>query len=754
MIKMNRIGRSLALRIAGPLAVLVLVLGALLYFLVLTTISGFVQNEIKRDLESLSHRVYNICNISFEDILQAGLTDDQDTLIIKQALTLGRFEDFFRQENLEGVVYKLKSGELILETTLPLSSEKIIAESKPHGEVISLATEEKDYFAYHFDFSPWDWQIIIIKSKGEYSDLITQVQHVHIYTLGLLILTTFLLIFFLYHSIKRPINAIINPIKNGQKPEYKGINVFEFLSDTIAIMMDSLKEKEEKYRSLIETTSDFVWEIDQHFIYNYASPAIKDILGYTPKELVGKKLFDLMAPDEEERVKTIFLDIMASKMPIKSLEIECRQKNGQHVILETSGVPILDTDGYLLGYRGIDRDITERIRTEEEKSRLKAQLLQAQKMEAIGTLAGGVAHDLNNILSGIVSYPELLLMDIPQDSPYIEPIRTIKKSGERAAAIVQDLLTLARRGVSVEEIVNLNNTISEYFKSPEYKQLQSFHPKVEIETKLETKLLNISGSSMHLSKTIMNMVSNATEAILDGGKVLVSTENRYIDSPIGRYENIEEGDYVVLKVRDNGSGIAHKDLDRIFEPFFTKKVMGRSGTGLGMAVVWGTIRDHRGYIDVQSIEGKGTTFLLYFPVTRKESTKGKSLLSTENYMGKGETILVVDDREEQREIASGMLRKLNYSVTSVASGEEAVDSLKDNAVDLLVLDMIMAPGIDGLDTYKQILELHPKQKAIIASGFSETDRVKEIQKLGAKKYVKKPYTMENIGLAVKEELIK
>ncbi len=397
-------------------------------------------------------------------------------------------------------------------------------------------------------------------------------------------------------------------------------------------------------------------------------------------------------------------------------------------------------------------EIHERIRAEEESSKLQLQLLRAQKMEAIGTLAGGVAHDLNNILSGIMSYPELLLLDIPQDSPLRDPILTIKKSGEKAAAIVQDLLTLARRGVSVSEVVNLNDIILDYLNSPEYNQLQSFHPQVQIEASLDKNLLNIEGSPIHLSETVMNLVSNAAEAILDEGEVWISTENRYIDRPIGRYEKIEAGDYVVLAVHDNGSGIDPEDLEKIFEPFYTKKVMGRSGTGLGMAVVWGTIKDHNGYIDVQSETGKGTTLTLYFPVTRKKSETAKSRFPLEEYLGKGETVLIVDDREEQREVASAMLRRLNYSVTSVASGEEAIDYLKNNFVDLLLLDMIMDPGIDGLDTYKQILELNPMQKAIIASGFSETDRVKKIQKLGARKYLKKPYTLENIAIAMREAL--
>jgi CheY-like chemotaxis protein len=181
-------------------------------------------------------------------------------------------------------------------------------------------------------------------------------------------------------------------------------------------------------------------------------------------------------------------------------------------------------------------------------------------------------------------------------------------------------------------------------------------------------------------------------------------------------------------------------------------MMGRRCTGLGMTVVWGTVKDHNGYIDVKSSEGKGTTFTLYFPVSRKEVAKDQSLVSIEDYMGKGESVLVVDDVAEQREIVSRILKKLGYSVTAVSGGEEAVDYVKDNSADLLLLDMIMDPGIDGLETYKRILKYHPNQKAIIVSGFSETKRVKEAQGLGAGAYVKKPFLLQKIGLAVRDEL--
>jgi len=302
--------------------------------------------------------------------------------------------------------------------------------------------------------------------------------------------------------------------------------------------------------------------------------------------------------------------------------------------------------------------------------------------------------------------------------------------------------------------VNLNDVILQYLKSPEYEKLKSFHPGVDVETHLETGLLNISGSPVHLSTTVMNLISNAAEAVRDGGNIVVSTENRYIDRPVRGYEDVLEGDYVVLTVTDPGVGISADDIKKIFEPFYTKKKMGRSGTGLGMSVVWGTVKDHHGYIDIESREGVETTFSLYFPATRKTKGRDEPLLSTEDYRGRGESILIVDDVEQQREIASEMLKGLGYSVAAVSSGEEAVDYVKTHPVDLLILDMIMDPGMDGLETYRRIIRFRPGQKAVIASGFSETERVREAQRLGAGAYVKKPFLSHKIGRAVRAELDK
>ncbi len=398
------------------------------------------------------------------------------------------------------------------------------------------------------------------------------------------------------------------------------------------------------------------------------------------------------------------------------------------------------------------REMAERKQAEKERRVLEDQLRKSQKMEAIGALAGGVAHDLNNILSGIVSYPDLILLDLPESSPLCKPIQTIQEAGQRAADIVQDLLTLARRGVAVVDVVNLNDIVRHYVESPEFHMLKTIHPAMRLETRLEPDILNITGSPVHLAKTLMNMVHNAAEAMPEGGLIRLVSENRFLEKPIQGFETVPAGEYVVFTISDTGHGIAPEDLERIFEPFFTKKKMGRSGTGLGMAVVWGTIRDHNGFIDIHSTPGAGTTFTLYFPATRNELSSAADRTRLEDIKGQGESVLIVDDAGEQRDIASAILRKLGYQVTSVASGEDALEYVQDQPVDLMVLDMVMEPGIDGLETYKKIKRIHPEQKAVIASGFSETDRVREAQELGAGPYVKKPYTLEKIGLAVKTEI--
>jgi CheY-like chemotaxis protein len=302
-------------------------------------------------------------------------------------------------------------------------------------------------------------------------------------------------------------------------------------------------------------------------------------------------------------------------------------------------------------------------------------------------------------------------------------------------------------------VVDLNTIIKDYFESPEFKRLIEYHPHVEFVMNLDEGLKYILGSEVHLGKTVMNLISNAAEAMSKSGMVTVNTENRYLERPLKGYDTVDEGEYAVLSITDTGIGISQEDLKRIFEPFFSKKVMGRSGTGLGMTVVWSTVKDHQGYINVESIEGKGTCFSLYFPIT-KHTTKEKGTKgSIQEYSGT-EHILVVDDAEVQREITRKLLKKLGYQVDVAHSGEDALNQLLDHEADLVILDMIMEPGMDGLDTYRRILDIRPTQKAIIVSGFSESDRVRETINLGAGTYIRKPYALGDLARAVRTELDK
>ena len=478
----------------------------------------------------------------------------------------------------------------------------------------------------------------------------------------------------------------------------------------------------------------------------------EELLGHSRDDLLGKNDYDFFPKEQADFFTQKDREVLRRKVIVDIQEEPLQTRDRGERILHTKKVPILNANGEPEYLMGISEDITDRKRAEAEKRRLEERLRRAEKMEALGQLAGGVAHDLNNVLGVLSGYSELLLAEIPEGQKARRHVEKILQSTEKGAAIIQDLLTLARRGVISEEVIQVNDIISGFIKTPAFENIRDYHPGVSFRMDCDPNLLNIKGSPVHLEKTLMNLVSNAAESISGEGEVIIRTENRYLDKAVVGYDEVREGDYVVLSVSDTGTGISDEHREKIFEPFYTKKAMGRSGTGLGLTIVWGTVKDHNGYIDVVSRVGEGTTFTLYFPATREEPAAPPERTPLERYMGRGETVLVVDDIAEQRDVASGLLRKLGYRVHSVSSGEEAIEYLKQNRADILILDMIMAPGMDGMEAYRRILEIHPQQKAILVSGFSETDRVRKAQLLGAGVYVKKPYVMETIGLALRKEL--
>lgn len=501
----------------------------------------------------------------------------------------------------------------------------------------------------------------------------------------------------------------------------------------------------------------FLWKCTEGWPVEFVSGNVLELSGFSSEEFMSGLVpyADIIHPEDSDRVAS---EVESFSSDVKNSAIihepyRIIAKDGKIKWLDDRTYIRRDNSGKISHYEGIVVDMTDKMTASEILKEHKEKLVRSRKMESLGLLAGGVAHDLNNVLSGIVSYPDLLLLELPENSKFRTIIKTIKESGDRAAAIVQDLLTVARGVATMKEPLNLNVLVSNYLRSPEFLRLEQFHPLIAIKSELSEDLLNIVGSGVHVRKLIMNLVSNASEAIKEQGTVTISTTNRYVDRPLKGYDEIDIGEYAVLSVSDNGPGISSEDYERIFEPFYTKKVLGRSGTGLGLAVVWNVVQDHHAHIDVKTRES-GTRFDIFFPITRDSVATKESGIAFEKLHGNGEKILVVDDIESQRDITCKMLSSFGYQPVYVSSGEEAVEYVSEHHADLIVLDMIMDPGINGRVTYERILRENPGQKAIIVSGFAETDDVIGAQELGAGKFLKKPLTLEMLGMAVKEELSK
>jgi two-component system, cell cycle sensor histidine kinase and response regulator CckA len=514
----------------------------------------------------------------------------------------------------------------------------------------------------------------------------------------------------------------------------------------------ALRESEGRYRALVDQAAVGAAEMETSTgRFLTVNRRLCEMVGRTGKEMLATTFNAITHPDDLQLHDHKLTLLLAGKIGHYSLEKRFLRNDGEIVWVNITVSPLWKPGETPVRNMIVVEDITERKIAEEEKRSLEERLQRAEKMEAIGTLAGGVAHDLNNMLGVLIGNAEMLIEDLEKTDPLHRLAVEIMSSGERAAAEIQNLLTMARRGVILKEPANLNRIVAGLLKAPEIRKMLSAHPDVTIETQYDRDLLNINASAIHIERALTNLISNALRVLPENGKITIRTENRYLDRPLKGYEEVPKGEYAVLSVSDTGIGILPEHMKHLFEPFYMRKVLKHGGTGLGLSVIWGVVKDHDGYADVTSKPGKGTTFTFYFSVTRGESVIWE-MHPISQYMGNGETILVVDDEESQCRMAARMLTRLNYRVKTVESGEEALKYLASNDADLIVLDMRMEPGIDGYDTYRRILEIKKRQKAIIFSGFSKTERVKMAQELGAGEFIMKPYLIERLGRTVRNEL--
>ncbi len=536
--------------------------------------------------------------------------------------------------------------------------------------------------------------------------------------------------------------------KNGRR-RLREVDQLEKHIARLRAVRKSLEESEERYRGLVELCPVPII-VHRNGEMKYFNRVTRQILGISEENgrTTGRRLEDFISPDQRQFLASMVENTRYNPQKQFHANYKVHLPSGRQVDVEAISTPTIFQGQPARLVFCIDR--TELFRAEREKAELREKLNRSRKMEALGLLAGGVAHDLNNILSGILTYPEFILMDLRPDHRLRKPLETILDAGRRAAAVVQDLLTISRGVASRPEVACFNDIVEDFLRSPEYEVLANRYPGVVFDTRLAADQMNVRCSVIHVRKSLMNLVINAAEALHGEGRVTIATENRCLERPLEGYERVEKGEYAVLSVSDDGPGITPDDLERIFEPFYTRKVMGRSGTGLGLTVVWNTVQDHHGYIDVDSTPA-GTTFDLYFPLTREEKAVAAEDTSPVVCMGNGERILVVDDEESQRTIAAAILDRLGYTALVADGGARALEIMAREEVDAVLLDMVM-PQMDGLETYRRLIARRPGLPCVIASGFTETEAVRKAQQLGAGTYLKKPYTIEQLGSALKSVL--
>jgi PAS domain S-box-containing protein len=505
----------------------------------------------------------------------------------------------------------------------------------------------------------------------------------------------------------------------------------------------ALRESEGRFRALTESTSDWIWEVDRNGVYTYSSPKIRDLLGYEPGEVIGKTPFDFMSSDDAQRLAREFKLIVELKKPFAAFENVTLHKDGRKIVLEKSGVPFFDPSGNLEGYRGIDRDITERKKLEEK-------LLHSQKMDAIGQFAGGIAHDFNNMLTAIIGYAEFLKIDTDNDSPSYHYVDAILSAAAKSVSLTQQILAFSRKQIMSPAQTDLNALI----KGIEKLLRRLIGEDIEINITLADRDLTVLVDHGQLEQVLMNLCTNARDAMPDGGTLFISTGTDFLDKEYIKTCDVENaGMYALITVTDTGSGMDEKTRRRIFEPFFTTKELGK-GTGLGLATVYGIIKQHNGHINVYSEQGKGTTFKIYLPLTESLMEKGERKEAIPPERG-SETVLVAEDSDDVRALTKQVLLKYGYQVIEAVDGEDAVNQMRKykDIVRLVVIDVIM-PKKSGKEVCDEIRKIKPDVKVLFTSGYTSDiiDR-KGILEEGAG-FISKPLTPHDLLHKIRETLDK
>jgi len=513
----------------------------------------------------------------------------------------------------------------------------------------------------------------------------------------------------------------------------------------------ALRANERKYRLLAENTLDVIWAMDMDLVFTYVNPAIQISLGYSPEEWVGTRLAEHCDEKDFARISEVISAELA-KGPRSSgviVDVVLFNRNGEAIPFEVHGKVNFDEEGHPVGLQGIARDISERKRAEAEREKLQAQLLQAQKMESVGRLAGGVAHDFNNKLTVILGYAQMSMEGRDRTDPIYENLQQVMNAGNQSVSIVRQLLAFARKQIISPEVLDLNETLEDMLKMLR----RLIGEDIDLTWEPGSNLWPVKMDPSQVDQILANLCVNARDAITGVGKVTIETENVVLDENYcADRAGFIPGDYVMLGVSDNGCGMDRETLANAFEPFFTTKEVGK-GTGLGLSTVYGIVRQNHGFVNIYSEPGKGTTFKIYLPRHSEKAGEKPEAVPTEIPWGRGETILVVEDDDPLLRLARRTLEGLGYAVITSANPKEAIAMAKGHGGDIhLLLTDVVLPEMSGKELTGEISKVLPAIRVLYMSGYTANVIAHHGVLDEGVHFIGKPFTPESLARKVREAL--
>ncbi|MCG8633637.1 MAG: response regulator [Desulfobacterales bacterium] len=510
----------------------------------------------------------------------------------------------------------------------------------------------------------------------------------------------------------------------------------------------TLRHQEIHLRAVIETIPDLIWLKDPDGVYLSCNLKFERFFGAKESEIKGKTDYDFVDKELADFFRDKDKAAMAANAPVKNEEEVTYADDGHHEFLETVKTPMYDNDGQLVGVLGIARDITERKQSEKEREKLEGELRQSHKMEAIGTMSGGIAHDFNNILGIIIGNTELAMETTGITAPVYENLEGIKKAGLRASDIVRQLLNYSRKTEPEKQNLDIRSLVRRSFKL-----LRSSIPaSIEISMTLSDRIRPVLADPTQVHQVLINLCTNAFHAMEETGGALTIdlSEIELDDFTVTQFQKIDAGRYVQLTVSDTGHGIQPETRAKIFDPYFTTKDTGK-GTGMGLAVVMGIVKNHNGAVSVYSEAGMGTTFKVLFPVARGDESRPADV--PEELPAGDERILFIDDEKALVNVGKHLLESLGYKVEAMNDSSRALALFQSDPsrFDLIITDMTM-PGITGEYLAKAVLEINPGVKLILCTGFSNQIDKEKALALGAHCYLEKPIIKSEMAHAVRNTL--